>query len=230
MELSLVLAILAILVLSVVAGREVILTSSRNKVITDLKKYQEAYLTFKEKYLSPPGDMPDASSVWSAALDGDGDGTIDYNDSEMYRAWQHLSLEGLVEGYYAGTNTGAGSLLVTIGVDIPKGPSGNSGYTVYSYDHSSDDFVPTDAFLIGAANSNHDVNGGLFTADEASYIDIKIDNDNPVGGRLWAWGTSGATDCVNYTADSNYLNDTYDLDNETKGCYLINFTSEVHRD
>ena len=128
-ELAIVLVILGLLVGGVLSGRSLIHASQLRTVSTQHANYLTAFLSFRDKYLALPGDIPNATEFWGAhdpdhgtclmasgtgtntlTCNGNGDGNVDAVDSfEMYRAWNHLSNARLIEGSYTGTGWGGGA-------------------------------------------------------------------------------------------------------------------------
>jgi prepilin-type N-terminal cleavage/methylation domain-containing protein len=129
-ELAIVLVILGLLVGGVLAGKSLIHASQLRTVSTQHANYLTAFLSFRDKYLALPGDIPNATQFWGAhdpdhstcltasgtgtdtlTCNGNGDGNVDGVGSwEMYRAWNHLSNARLIEGSYTGTGWGGGSV------------------------------------------------------------------------------------------------------------------------
>jgi hypothetical protein len=116
-----VLIILGLLIGGILGGQSLIKASELRALVTEQEKYQIAFNNFREKYNALPGDFTKATAFWGTAAncpgtaaqgttdgttcDGDGNGEIDYyyaNSNEAFRAWQHLSNAGLIEGTYNG--------------------------------------------------------------------------------------------------------------------------------
>jgi prepilin-type N-terminal cleavage/methylation domain-containing protein len=64
LELSIVLVIVGLLVAGVLGGQEIIKAMKVNSVISKMNEVTAAANSFKLKYDSLPGDMPDASDYW----------------------------------------------------------------------------------------------------------------------------------------------------------------------
>lgn len=129
-ELSIVLVILGLLVGGVLSGRSLIRAAELRKITTGYDSYTTAVNQFRDRYFFLPGDLPNATSFWSAqtstacpnsgtgnfnertTCNGNGNGEIGGNtyatdnaDAELHetmRAWNHLFRAGLVEGAYSG--------------------------------------------------------------------------------------------------------------------------------
>ena len=81
----------------------------------DFGRFTRAYVSFKDIYKAVPGDMFNATTAFGttapsglAVQNGNGNGFIGWNvgeNVEMFAAFQHLSLAGLIDGEYTGTYT-----------------------------------------------------------------------------------------------------------------------------
>ena len=116
-EMAIVVIIIGVIIAGVLGGQELLEVNKRNSLITDLQKYHDAIVQFKEKYKFYPGDFPFAETTFVTGngdflRNGDGDGIIEIcgdNDrddcpkySEELRAWSQLGEEGLIKESYPG--------------------------------------------------------------------------------------------------------------------------------
>lgn len=123
-EMAIVVIIIGVIIAGVLGGQELLEVNKRNSLISDLKKYHDATVQFKEKYKFYPGDLPFAETAFITGngdflRNGDGDGIIEIcgdNDtsdcpkySEELRAWSHLGEEGLIKESYPGGRYNFGS-------------------------------------------------------------------------------------------------------------------------
>ena len=102
-EIAIVLVIMSLIVASITIGTKIIHVSKVSSVITDAQKIETSMSSFETKYNMLPGDMSHAQRYWPQCLDfgggntcnGDGDGDIESGAGvfEVYRVFQHLSLE-----------------------------------------------------------------------------------------------------------------------------------------
>ncbi|AIF81603.1 N-methylation domain-containing protein [endosymbiont of Acanthamoeba sp. UWC8] len=144
-ELAAVVMVIAFLISGISVAYSMIKQASLRSIITEANTFTEAINLFEQKYKSLPGDFPYASVQWGTACDstpsncnGDGDGMISYSSSllknESMRAWQHLSLAGMISGSYTGIATVAGQtvlelmarlqlILLPVGVYFPLIPT-----------------------------------------------------------------------------------------------------------
>ena len=120
-ELSIVLVILGLLTGGILGGQSLIRAAELRALTTEYQRYFAAVSTFRDKYFALAGDMTNATSFWGkdttstaqctsdsgtggtpGTCNGNGDGWIGTDLRENYRAWQQLSLAGLIEGNYVG--------------------------------------------------------------------------------------------------------------------------------
>jgi hypothetical protein len=157
-------------------------------VISDYSEYQSAVRLFRRQYDAFPGDFNTASTFWSGASNGDGNGYIGGNE-DLY-AWDHLQKAGLIGGTYTGV-VYSGSLRYKWDINAPGSKIDGAGFTLRTpgvatvYSYSS----PTNTNLISFSNL-HSTNGtgvyGAVTPMEAYSIDTKIDDGQATSGRLYA--------------------------------------------
>jgi prepilin-type N-terminal cleavage/methylation domain-containing protein len=156
-ELSIVLVILGLLVGAILAGQSLIKAAELRTIPRDFQKYHAAVVSFRDKYLALPGDMPNATAFWGAAdgddgtdaigaicsgvtngttatCNGDGDGFVGgpTGGQECFISWKHLANAGLIEGSYTGV-AGPGSILAsahTPGINVPSGRIAKSAFLI----------------------------------------------------------------------------------------------------
>lgn len=107
-ELAVVLAIIGVLVVSVLQGRELIANAKYKAFKHALADYAEAFYIFRDRYRALPGDLNDGDGSGTVeALNlpaGNGDGIIDggpvcdNSGDENCLAWRHLRAAGLISG------------------------------------------------------------------------------------------------------------------------------------
>ncbi|MFI4954463.1 MAG: Tfp pilus assembly protein FimT/FimU, partial [Gammaproteobacteria bacterium] len=111
-ELSIVVVIISLLVAAISVGKNMVAAQQLNNAIKEIANYDAVFTLFKQKYDYAPGDMPNATTYWPSAYNGNGNGAIDMvpnnyvSSGESYYAWQHLSLSGMISGNYTGQNSG----------------------------------------------------------------------------------------------------------------------------
>lgn len=218
LELAIVLVIIGLVVASATAGRHLIKQAELKNIIQDFENYNASIHTFREKYYSWPGDIPNATEFWDTATcptpqcNGNGDdhilgGTGGPNQNEGYRAWQHLVLAGMVHGNFDGLGRSGGNEAI-IGENVPASPRTEGGYFLHYWG------IPdkANALTLGAFQAGTYNAGAILTPDDAHAIDEKMDDGLPREGKLWAMGNGGAGNC--YTAAA------YNLSDDTIQCAL----------
>ncbi len=142
-DLSIVLAIIALFIGGIMVGQNLIRSAELLSVTIDVKCFTQAIQLFKEKYKYLPGDMPTATNFWgtdsncpttsytttphTATCNGDGNGRIgDYNATtyawgtqayEVMRVWQQLADAGFIDGSYSGV--ASANAVAVIGHNVP---------------------------------------------------------------------------------------------------------------
>jgi prepilin-type N-terminal cleavage/methylation domain-containing protein len=240
-ELSIVLVILGLLTGGILAGQSLIRASELRAVTSEFQRYVAATNTFRDKYFALPGDITNASSIWStlaAGNNGNGDGNIDAAAAvsvtgEMFQFWNEMALAGLVEGSYTGL-AGPGSGWVgrdTIpGTNSPKSRVNNTGWGVvympnyvgnariYTYDYGN---AITFGTRWGGAG-NLAVQSAL-KPEEAWNVDTKLDDGQPASGKIIAQdfiGFTNAGSCTTSTSQTDYAG-AYNLSSSTVACSLF---------
>ena len=119
---AIVVIIIGVLMSGILGGAELVEVNKRNSLITDLKKYGDATLQFKDKYRYLPGDYPYGLETFPEVSDGngnytyysangDGDGNIDYFNvlgdfvTEELIAFSQLGRAGFIKENFVGIAT-----------------------------------------------------------------------------------------------------------------------------
>ena len=247
-ELSIVLVILGLLIGGILTGQSLIHASQLRKVTADIRSYQTAVDSFKEKYFALPGDMTNATAFWglaggtgaadgsdttcystvgsgTATCNGNGDGLINGTPGEEGRSWQHLANAGLISGSYPGTYY-KGTITAT---DVPSLAISN-GFVVlnngWSVGPNSATYQPmgnTATYLtIGAlplkALGPNKTPGALLTTEDAWNIDTKLDDGLPQTGSVTAGKTSIGP--ISYELNCQDGAGNYGLANTGQQCVL----------
>lgn len=244
-ELSIVLVILGLLTGGILGGQSLIRAAELRSVTADAGRYTAAVMSFRDKYFAMPGDMANATAFWGTAAscpngasstvtcNGDGDGTIDYDNSvdspyEGYRAWQHLANAGLVEGNYTGEfNTS----LYTPGVNAPRSRLANGVWGLWWVQTRAMTGwgPPSGGTLLAIGSISGSATGrwhnALFKPEEAWNIDAKVDDGRPFTGAVNSMGSAAiyAPNCTD--GDSmpiaTAVASTYNLDFTGTACLLM---------
>ena len=216
LELSVVLAIIALIVASISAGVALRNYSTLRATIAEVKYYQSAYYTFYNQYAYPPGDIPYAyntvtsTTLWpsnancnSATCNGNGNGQIDYS-LETYLAWMHLSLSGIINGSYNGV-MGTGPVA---GVNAIKSVyPGACMMLEYCAAASNCAYMTGNVMTFGGPIASNNCHNGILSKMDAYIIDSKLDDGLPnvgeVRSRINGSGTIPPSGCpTNTTANS----------------------------
>ena len=234
-ELAIVLAVLGLLAGGIVAGQNLIQRSKVSSVLNTLGKYRASFNQFRQQYQALPGDYLDATEQWGVdstivcptwsggspsqypvstatsrvpkkeTCNGGGNDVID--PPENFRAWQHLSNAGLIEGTFTGVSDATGAHGVTPGQNAPSGPFSNSGFHLTSspvmigqtnyYDQ------PAGNQVTFGSNTNGDWSWGpALTSKEQNNIDLKIDDGKPSTGALRSLKSGRNPGCTTSDADA----------------------------
>lgn len=245
LELSIVLVIIGLITGGVLVGNDMIRSAELNSVVTDYQAYDSALGTFREKYKSLPGDMPDATGYWGtkattcygwwihpstdkSTCNGNGDGNIGYDGSdwndqqERYLVWHHLANSGLIAGTYTGVSAPSTVWTYQVGLNMPEGPLAGSGWAIDNYS-SGQDGVGDTTFVDqeGHALTLQPGTGGsaLLIPSEAKSIDKKIDDGKPGYGFVTTKKSSDTT-YPNCTTTAVASTAEYELTEVTRACIL----------
>jgi len=215
-ELSIVLVMIGFLVGSVIAGTGLVESSRIISQARELNAYTTAFNAFVVKYAEMPGDMVDASSYWSTATNGDGNGRINANGdnadlttNETYTIFQHLSYAGLIPGSYNNTTTlgvGYPKLKLNPGFGMISGYMEQccAGYGANSQQSDAETTAVHSVVLyLNVCNPSAILTGGyndgcaVMTPLQAQAIDTKIDDGIPYTGNFIGHkGWANPTDCL----------------------------------
>jgi len=222
-ELSIVLIIISLIVGGVVGGRSLIHSANLNSIISEVNSYKLAVQQYEDYYDKLPGDHNDAQSYWPAPqcvdeatnpCNGDGDGEISSNFEDL-RAWQHLSLAGMINENFDGLRAGVSGTR-NPGINVPKSDSGWGGYIIYklSGDWGATDFTNGTINVITSGNTGCGsyMGCGVITGPDAKLIDKKTDD-----GKAGTGFVKGAGDWNNGWC---LTGGEYDLTMKDKYCKL----------
>ena len=248
-EMAITLTIVGLIVGGTLVGANMIRAAELNKVISEKNVYWTAFNTFRTKYAGMPGDLRNATDFWPAAptcpvvsgtgltCNGNGDHYIGIYDGgssicyEVPRAWQHLSLAGMIPGQYDGIAHG-NTCAVKPGDSGPT--SGLSNTATWSFWSNSaglsrtfSDF--THINLIFGSYLGGEAMLPTLTADDARMIDEKSDDGKPGTGYTTTFRGSLTSD--NYygyagcTSSDDAATAVYDISQTGLRCALL-FTQD----
>lgn len=76
-ELAIVMVIIALIAGGIMGGQNLMRAAKIRGTVSQITEIRQSTLVFYDQYMALPGDMPNATSVWSAAVNGNGDGLIE---------------------------------------------------------------------------------------------------------------------------------------------------------
>lgn len=212
LELSISIAIIALLIAAVTAGQNIKHRLELNQIMDDISNFNTASSQFITTYGGLAGDLFNAETalgevnIGNQNADGNGDGNGDGDNSletnlttpnrdETLLFWQHLAVAGLVSGSFDGTSTGQGGMY--------ESPLKNTYY------QPNTDAAESNALYFLASNvTDNTIGRGAFTTKEAFDYDRKYDNNDPETGIIRAAdGNDQSTyDCVSAGGEYNLSN------------------------
>ncbi len=207
-ELGIVIVIAALLVTSVVAAQNLIAAAKVRGVTKEIEDHQTSFNLFVNKYRAFPGDMRNADEFFGGSnREGDGDARIEYADdgesdghaAEGNLAWEHMSDAGFADGEFVSAGDADDELYVQIPGSRSMG--GAAGFAM-DYDSSA----LGNHLIFGLADGTDALDGPIATPEQASNIDLKLDDGLPNSGIMVAKpfdGTDAAANC-NDGSDNNY--------------------------
>ena len=215
MELSIVLIILGLLVVTITGSTTVINNAKLNRLISETESFKKHLGVFIAQFDSYPGDFKEAYNFFGVAAgcnnsnvnvdndgcNGNGNNIIDW-EKESYRVHQHLYLANIIPDFYDGVTDLATSIF-NENLYHPPYPCSTAGY--------SD--MGINCHQLG---SKSDMNGAGLTPRELRKIDIKIDDTIPTSGNV---RLKNIVDVV--TSDSCGDATGYQISKTALGCNLL---------
>ncbi len=199
-ELSVVLVIIGLIIGGIMTGRDLLKSSIIRAQISQIENYTYAVSAFSDKYANLPGDItpdiatPAGMTVRSGATDhGDGDGQVAASCAigenfgcESALFWSDLSHEKLIKENFTAATDGS----VTAGADtvedyLPRGKIKGSLLMARWYTQLQSNtfrFFNASTYAAGVETGA----GASSTPQEASSIDMKMDDGKPLTGLVMA--------------------------------------------
>lgn len=236
LEMGMVIVIIGLVAGGIVMGRELITQAEIRAIVGEYDRYLKSVQEFQDKYRALPGDMNNAESMWGTdgggcpnntytsvvplttnTCNGDGDGLIggcsgDLSTAcagtpEVWRAWQHLSNAGVIEGRYTGIGRDAGGGILSggvIGVNAPVSKRPPAGWTFLHFSNAADEtwlaggtYGHVFMFGKGEPSTSRFTTYPALPSKDAMELDRKIDDGKPRTGNIRAWeNTWAATTCI----------------------------------
>ena len=235
-ELSIVLLIVGLLIGGIISGKGLIINGKVRATIRDLNFYKSIINTFYDTYGYFPGDLPNASSYWSAASNGTGSRTIvcSTNTDPCNLAWQHLYYADLMGGPLSGSNSGPILPVSQKNISISEGVIAAH---IIAYTNNLVIWQTLQTYLgtsTASLTSRYGTSGvfigGAYVApiEQIYQIDLRMDDGIPSTGKILATSCiDGACSCItqtDYTTTINpasYIgNSVYNLKCTQTGVYV----------
>ena len=233
LEISIVLAITALLAGAIVGMQSYTRSTALITSVEEARYYVDAFDQFQTLYGAAPGDMSTASSNWTSASNGDGNGLIravSNNNAELFYAFNHLYYAQLITGYYSGAAGSGGSSHAIIGQNIPSSAVDNVGYLFNHPNDAAGVVAAGDSVYFEGTYSHVLILAGMITGDtstpsrvymttkEAYELDAKYDDGNPGQGWVLTPEMSTLANCA--TSDTP-ASAAYNVTYNEKACYFI---------
>lgn len=211
-ELSIVLVIVALIVGGVLYGRDLIRTAEMQSIISEMQSFKTAINNFENQYLGLPGDIYNATDFWSTTANGNADGIIT-TATEGFLAWEQLSLADMVNGTFDGTAT-----VCTLGTNAPASKFVPAGYYMGNTSDALDTGITGNFIGFGAERSGTTCDNAVIRAEDAFYIDEKMDDGvASTGNVLTNYGLDKTNaDCISGTSGTH----DYDLSDPESNCRI----------
>jgi prepilin-type N-terminal cleavage/methylation domain-containing protein len=262
-EIAVVLVIISAIIGGVLSAQTLQRSSQLQNMISEYDGYVKAFGEFQDKFHALPGDMAGTAGstpqdYWgtdpcgcpcnvatttktSATCNGDGSGTIGGsttstmdNFSEWFRAWQHLSAAGFINGAYTGTMFITGSPREgKEGVNVPASSVKRAGWKIFY--HAGDGatgllwadqrghVLALSGYVETLNGVNHFMGNPVLTSGEAFAVDTKMDDGKPGLGKIRAPRASTLVDCT--INDTSQATQSYVTTNASRAvCNLMFLT------
>jgi prepilin-type N-terminal cleavage/methylation domain-containing protein len=241
-ELSIVLVILGLLTGGILTGQNLIRAAELRSIVTDFQRFQASMQTFRDQYLSMPGDMTNAIDFWTApggnpancpatagtgtqTCNGNGDGVLSQAPAanqygEQFTFWQHQTNAGLLEGTYTGRAGTAAGFHHLAGINSPMSKISLASWGAFYRSGQANHFqIPYGNTLQFGQQSADGTNyNPVLRPEEAWNIDKKLDDGKPAHGIItpMTWNSN----CVDATSGAD-LDADYSLDYTSIACFLV---------
>lgn len=242
-EMAICLVIIGILLAGVFMGEEILMNARISSVISQVKSYQAAIVSFRDQYGTLPGDYAQAATKIPGCINdcatyvGNSDGQINarvpgpspflenwnvpYNasrDSENRLLWLHLAVSKMIKGV-----DDTGTYKRAWGKSYPKAKFGGGFDMVnikfltlhWAYLPMIGTFIELRAVPFpNQAYVNEDFGKSALYPKYAKRIEDKMDNGDYLGGEVITMGWDG--NCHTWVPPVTWIETT-----ETKGCNLL---------
>lgn len=195
LEISIVIALIALLTATITVGAEYIRDARMLKQMSQIERVQSGINLFKEKFQCFPGDCPDPDTIDGGSNRGDGNNYLGstWTNSENIGFWQHLKKSGMIQDDLA-TNT----VIPTVFTPSPVLYQSGVLAVIGSVNSAQNVMVLASPDLVGFASVR-----------EAIFLDEKMDDGLAASGSLQTTGYGSAGSvfseaAVLPTSTSNY--------------------------
>jgi prepilin-type N-terminal cleavage/methylation domain-containing protein len=226
-ELSIVLVIIGLIVSGILVGQSLIEAAYARKIVSEERKYEQAFLAFRIKYNYLPGDIknPDRfwqPGTWNRNAGPNEDGMISWA-WEGPEAWRQLALAKLIEGNFlqdcradpetSGSTAAARPCAGVGGKTAPPSAYRDGVWTilnlrkmVYSGGMHYGNAMEGNGLVFGSNPYRKQIGiKSIMSAIMAYGIDSKIDDGNPLSGRIMAIASSYVNFCYKNSTTNRYL-------------------------
>lgn len=198
-EMAVVVTIIGLLIVGIVAGKNLIAGAKARAIIDEMDENRQSMLQFQEKYHDWPGDISDASTIWSGANNGDGDERISWAGGEGSLAWHHMELAKMTNQTGFSNTKGTDAV---VGTNVPSSKTPGGGWFI-DYSAAMKNHLGLGAQKDGGVNDDP-----VVAPERARDVDSKLDDGNPSSGLAQSTGA----DCVDGSA--------YSLNVQTPACTM----------
>lgn len=185
-EIAIVLLIIGLLLGGVMKGQSLINSARVRSIANDLSGIETAWISFRDRYRSLPGDYSRASThILADAVDGNANALVDTAE-ESGAVWQHLASAGFISGDFNGAAVASLDDTACTEVVCPANPF-NGFYKIGNTSNA-----------LGSITNAHELaTGGNIPVEVMYELDLKIDDGSPDTGRFRAFDQAPHNDCVN---------------------------------
>lgn len=213
-EMSIVLLVIGLIVGGILKGQDLLASARLKTVMSQLNEFRLATNLFYDRYNALPGDFDQAQGMIDTTLrNGNNNGRIEGDGlnaqgegHEALSFWAHLGAAGLIADPGKASLDGVGHF----GRGAPPSKLGG-GFTVRYNPETS---LEGHWFLLGKENGTRG-DAALLTPEQAHALDQKMDNGNPISGKVQA------RDGRDQSPGSCVQNGRYNFQNKKPACILF---------
>lgn len=212
-EMSIVLLIIGLIIGGILKGQDLLESAKLKATMSQINEFRIAANIFYDKYDALPGDFEHAQQAIHISLkNGNGNGvvegtglTLQGEGHESLSFWAHLAAAGLISEPGVIPSSG----VARFGQGAPASKMGG-GFTVR---HNPASDLEGHWFVLGKENGVRG-DAALLTAEQAHAMDRKMDNGDPLSGRVQA------RDGQDQAPGSCVQQGRYNMQNKKPACVL----------